>query len=210
MNSAASAGKPTGPAAKKRNWSGLEFYPIVVVALGLGYRLTDLFRAFVDRTFNVSLELTGNDTITTRLGDHEVFAQGVMNLRLPAEDLAGATQGLLIAADLVVVIGLLLAGWFAVRIIRLVSKGLAFERRTRRAIYGLFSSVLVAGFVAGALQLLGDNLVIRDLGLADLPVDNSIGTGVIWGWLGILGGIGTIGVLIDRGARVESELEGVI
>ena len=64
--------------------------------------------------------------------------------------------------------------------------------------------------MSGIVQMLGDNLVIRDLGLAELPIDNSIQSGLIWGWLAVLGGIGVIGLLLDRGARVEDELEGVI
>lgn len=210
MNTPSSAGSPSHPAAKERSWSGLEMHPIIVVALVIGYRSIELFRAFVDRTFDVTLEIDGSEAITTQLEGHEVLTYGAVRLRLPAEDLAGVTQGFLITADVIVVIGLLLAGWFAIRAIRLVAKGLAFDRRTRRSILGLFWTVLGAGLAAGIVQMLGDNLVIRDLGLADFPVDNSIQGAVIWGWLAILGGIGTISVLIDRGARVESELEGVI
>ncbi|GAA4386250.1 MULTISPECIES: hypothetical protein [Brevibacterium] len=200
----------SAPSGSKRTWTGLEIYPLVVVILIIGGRVTELFRAFIDRTFEVDLALRGEEPVTTQLGDHEVLARGVIDFRLPADDLAGATQGFLIAADIILVLGLLLAGWCAVRAIGLVSKGLAFDPRTRRSMRGLFFSVFAAGAVSGIVQMLGDNLVIRDLGLAELPIDNSIQSGLIWGWLAVLGGIGVIGLLLDRGARVEDELEGVI
>lgn len=202
--SSAAAAKP------ERTWTGLEIYPLVVVILIIGGRAAELFRALVDRTFDVNLDLRGEEPVTTQLGDHEVLARGLIDFRLPAEDLAATTQGFLIAADVVLILGLLLAGWYAVRAIGLVSKGLPFDLRTRRAMRGLFFSVLAAGAVSGLAQMLGDNLVIRDLGLAELPIDNSIQGGMIWGWLAVLGGIGVIGLLLERGARVEDELEGVI
>ena len=78
----------------------------------------------------------------------------------------------------------------------------------RRPVRG--RAVLSLGGGSGFVQMLGDNLVIRDLGLNDLPVDNSITTTMIWVWLAVVSGIGIIRALLIRGARAETELEGVI
>lgn len=204
-----SSASPSPRRREPGSLSGLWIYPLVVVLLA-GERIVDLIRLAVERTLTVSLELPADEPVDTVIGDERMPLAGVVDLTLPLERFSSAAIVFQAASAVLLIVGLAIACWYSIRAVTHMTRSTPLDPRAARAMTGLFWTVVATGIVSGFVQMLGDNLVIRDLGLNDLPVDNSITTTMIWVWLAVVSGIGIIRALLIRGARAETELEGVI
>ena len=201
--SAASQGKP----AKKDSW-GYAFLLIFPLIALMNVTLSPLFSAVLSDRIPAVLEFEEPTAIT--LAGSERAVEGLATLSIPTADLSAWAIGQFIAAKAILVIGLLVATWFATRVVTEVVHARPFSDRASRGLMGLSWTLIVAGLLAGLAQMPADNLIIRDLGLRDAAVSNSITQEVTYLWIGAAILVEVLRRAVRRGREAQDELEGVI
>jgi len=170
--------------------------------------LSPLFSAVLSDRIPAVLEFEEPTAIT--LAGSERAVEGLATLSIPTADLSAWAIGQFIAAKAILVVGLLVATWFATRVVTEVVHARPFSDRASRGLMGLSWTIIVAGLLAGLAQMPADNLIIRDLGLRDAAVSNSITSEVTYLWIGAAVLVEVLRRAVLRGREAQDELEGVI
>ena len=183
----------------------LLIFPLIAVT---NIALSPFFSALMSDRIPAVLEFEEPTAITVAGAERAV--EGLTTLSIPTADLSAWTIGQFIAAKALLVIGTLVVTWFATRILTEVVHGRPFSDRAARGLTGLSWTILAAGLVTGLAQMPADNLIIRDLGLRDAAVSNSITSEVTYLWIGAVILVEVLRRAVLRGREAQDELEGVI
>lgn len=183
----------------------LLIFPLIAVT---NIALSPFFSALMSDRIPAVLEFEEPTAITVAGAERAV--EGLTTLSIPTADLSGWAIGQFIAAKVLLVIGTLVVTWFATRILTEVVHGRPFSDRAARGLTGLSWTILAAGLVTGLAQMPADNLIIRDLGLRDAAVSNSITSEVTYLWIGAVILVEVLRRAVRRGREAQDELEGVI
>ena len=183
----------------------LLIFPLIAVT---NIALSPFFSALMSDRIPAVLEFEEPTAITVAGAERAV--EGLTTLSIPTADLSAWTIGQFIAAKALLVIGTLVVTWFATRILTEVVHGRPFSDRAARGLTGLSWTILAAGLVTGLAQMPADNLIIRDLGLRDAAVSNSITSEVTYLWIGAVILVEVLRRAVRRGREAQDELEGVI
>ena len=183
----------------------LLIFPLIAVT---NIALSPFFSALMSDRIPAVLEFEEPAAITVAGAERAV--EGLTTLSIPTADLSAWAIGQFIAAKALLVIGTLVVTWFATRILTEVVHGRPFSDRAARGLTGLSWTILAAGLVTGLAQMPADNLIIRDLGLRDAAVSNSITSEVTYLWIGAVILVEVLRRAVRRGREAQDELEGVI
>lgn len=183
----------------------LLIFPLIAVT---NIALSPFFSALMSDRIPAVLEFEEPAAITVAGAERAV--EGLTTLSIPTADLSAWAIGQFIAAKALLVIGTLVVTWFATRILTEVVHGRPFSDRAARGLTGLSWTILAAGLVTGLAQVPADNLIIRDLGLRDAAVSNSITSEVTYLWIGAVILVEVLRRAVRRGREAQDELEGVI
>ena len=206
----ATGSTPSAPQKKPRTmdtwgYAILLIFPLIAVT---NIALSPFFSALMSDRIPAVLEFEEPTAITVAGAERAV--EGLTTLSIPTADLSAWTIGQFIAAKALLVIGTLVVTWFATRILTEVVHGRPFSDRAARSLTGLSWTILAAGLVTGLAQMPADNLIIRDLGLRDAAVSNSITSEVTYLWIGAVILVEVLRRAVRRGREAQDELEGVI
>ena len=206
----ATGSTPSAPQKKPRTmdtwgYAILLIFPLIAVT---NIALSPFFSALMSDRIPAVLEFEEPTAITVAGAERAV--EGLTTLSIPTADLSAWTIGQFIAAKALLVIGTLVVTWFATRILTEVVHGRPFSDRAARGLTGLSWTILAAGLVTGLAQMPADNLIIRDLGLRDAAVSNSITSEVTYLWIGAVILVEVLRRAVRRGREAQDELEGVI
>ena len=206
----ATGSTPNAPQKKPRTmdtwgYAILLIFPLIAVT---NIALSPFFSALMSDRIPAVLEFEEPTAITVAGAERAV--EGLTTLSIPTADLSAWTIGQFIAAKALLVIGTLVVTWFATRILTEVVHGRPFSDRAARGLTGLSWTILAAGLVTGLAQMPADNLIIRDLGLRDAAVSNSITSEVTYLWIGAVILVEVLRRAVRRGREAQDELEGVI
>ena len=183
----------------------LLIFPLIAVT---NIALSPFFSALMSDRIPAVLEFEEPTAITVAGAERAV--EGLTTLSIPTADLSAWAIGQFIAAKAILVVGLLVATWFATRVVTEVVHARPFSDRASRGLMGLSWTIIVAGLLAGLAQMPADNLIIRDLGLRDAAVSNSITSEVTYLWIGAAVLVEVLRRAVLRGREAQDELEGVI
>lgn len=187
---------------------GYAFLLILPLIALMNVTLSPFFSAVLSDRIPAVLEFEEPTAITVAGSERAV--EGLAALSIPTADLSAWAIGQFIAAKAILVIGLLVATWFATRVVTEVVHARPFSDRASRGLMGLSWTIVVAGLLAGLAQVPADNLIIRDLGLRDAAVSNSITSEVTYLWIGAVILVEVLRRAVRRGREAQDELEGVI
>ena len=206
----ATGSAPSAPHKKPRTmdtwgYAILLIFPLIAVT---NIALSPFFSALMSDRIPAVLEFEEPTAITVAGAERAV--EGLTTLSIPTADLSAWAIGQFIAAKALLVIGTLVVTWFATRILTEVVHGRPFSDRAARGLTGLSWTILAAGLVTGLAQMPADNLIIRDLGLRDAAVSNSITSEVTYLWIGAVILVEVLRRAVRRGREAQDELEGVI
>ena len=206
----ATGSTPSAPQKKPRTmdtwgYAILLIFPLIAVT---NIALSPFFSALMSDRIPAVLEFEEPTAITVAGAERAV--EGLTTLSIPTADLSAWAIGQFIAAKALLVIGTLVVTWFATRILTEVVHGRPFSDRAARGLTGLSWTILAAGLVTGLAQMPADNLIIRDLGLRDAAVSNSITSEVTYLWIGAVILVEVLRRAVRRGREAQDELEGVI
>lgn len=198
----------TGPRAKRAGTGG-EYFVLLPAVFLAGDVLGSIVRAIRHRELDVTLDFTDDAAANALTEDTAVPLRGMAELSIPFSDLAGVTIGMLIAAKIILVLGLIACSWWAGRVLNRVAEGRAFADQPIIDLGRIFWAGGATLVFYGALLILGSNLVTGDLGLAE-HVNNSVSTLDIFTALAILGAVEVVRRAFVSGKKAHDELEGVI
>ena len=204
-SSTPSAPKRTNRTMDTWGYAILLVFPLIAVT---NIALSPFFSALMSDRIPAVLEFEEPTAIT--VAGTERAVEGLTTLSIPTADLSAWAIGQFIAAKALLVIGTLVVTWFATRILTEVVHGRPFSDRAARGLTGLSWTILAAGLVTGLAQMPADNLIIRDLGLRDAAVSNSITSEVTYLWIGAVILVEVLRRAVRRGREAQDELEGVI
>lgn len=170
--------------------------------------LSPFFEVLLSDRIAAALEF--DEPTAIMLAGSERAVEGLATLSIPTAELSAWAIGQFIAAKAILVVGLLVATWFATRVVTEVVHGRPFSGRAARGLMGLSWTIIVGGLLAGLAQIPADNLIIRDLGLRDAAVGNSITTEVMYLWIGAAILVEVLRRAVRRGRETQDELAGVI
>lgn len=196
-----------GSAKKKPTW-GYEVLLVFPLIALLNAAASPLFSAALSDRLPAVLEFDEPTTIT--LAGVDLAVEGSSTLAIPVADLSTWAIGQFIAAKAIWTIGLLIVTWFASRAVSEVVQGRPFSDRVARGLAGVSWTLIATGIVYAIAQVPADNLVIRDLGLQDAAVSNSVTLDMTYLWIGAVIFSELLRRAVRRGREVQDELEGVI
>lgn len=196
-----------GTEKKKPRW-GYEILLVFPLIALLNAAASPLFSAALSDRLPAVLEFDEPTSIT--LAGVELAVEGSTTLAVPVADLSTWAIGQFIAAKAIWIIGLFIATWFASRAVSEVVQGRPFSDRVARGLAGVSWTVVATGILYAIAQVPADNLVIRDLGLRDAAVSNSVTMTMTYVWIGAVILAELLRRAVRRGREVQDELEGVI
>lgn len=198
----------SGRSSKKKPAWGFEVLLIFPLIALLNFAASPLFSLALSDSLPAVLEFDEPTSIT--LDGTEVAVEGLTTLAVPVDDLSAWAIGQFVVAKAVWIVGLFIATWFAARAVAEVVQGRPFSTRVSRGLAGLSWTIVATGIVYAVAQIPGENLVLRDLGLQDSAVSNSVTSNMTYLWIGAVILAELLRQAVKRGREVQDELEGVI
>ncbi|MCT1828689.1 hypothetical protein [Brevibacterium luteolum] len=199
---------PATATGRRKSRGGLELLSLMALAVILVNAVTSIVRAIISHELTVSLELP--DQAEGLIPGLPARADGLMSFIIPFDELSAWAITHVLIAQIILVAGTLVAGWYLSRVISIIAEGKPLSQRASRFLSIAFWAAFGTGLAVGLNLMLGGNLVTRDLGIAEAGFTNGVTTMGSFVWLGVLGLIQVFRLALQRGQRAEDELEGVI
>ncbi|GAA4282916.1 hypothetical protein GCM10022261_04470 [Brevibacterium daeguense] len=173
--------------------------------------VAEVIRIFVSQRVSVSFDADLRDGVEAQFAGVETLPiTGLFTTEVALSELAPVTVAFLLASLIVWIAGLGLAGLFMTGVVRCIAAGEPFAQPAFTALRRLLITLVATLLGVMIFKVLGTNLVLRDLALADLSVTNGVTPQMVFTGLGILCGLELLRQTLHRGRRAEQELDGLV